>query len=284
MPTPNRRPARVPMPLTPLSGLYRRRLSAGLFALCLAGIVLGALSMSGRRQTSEELPDVRGSGNAHALQRARLLYQHLMPGQTPQFIVERNNDLAAMAAKAAIPASAATKPTPAHEEWVVECQDSSATDDFTVAYDAATGTLKRLSWAAPPRQNAENARNVLHVLTPESEGDATGLDLFNRGRAVDATRHLLHHLGIPEADGPWRVVSVHRRLPSPRSSTGKEWRVYLSSRRWQVKTCLDAVTAQILQITIDPAPEPRGSREPSSRPRSGEDAEDANAGNSASEP
>jgi hypothetical protein len=101
-------------------------------------------------------------------------------------------------------------------------------------------------------------------MAPAEEADeATGRDLLDPARAVAATRHLLHQLGIPEADGPWTVLSVHRGFPSP-GPAEKGWRVSLASRRWFVKATLLTDRAELLQISLLPAREQRARGRPSS--------------------
>jgi hypothetical protein len=138
---------------------------------------------------------------------------------------------------------------------VVANKDENATEAFTVVYDTTTGTLKRLSWAAPW---SDTERSAAQADTTDAGldtgGDTTGREVLNRVRAVSVTCRLLHQLGVPQADGPWTVVSVHRSGtwtgPGPESNTA--WLVSLSSRRWLVKTCLNGASTQPRQITLDP--------------------------------
>jgi hypothetical protein len=174
----------------------------------------------------------------------------LEPGEPPRLTLERR----------ALPATtAAAARIPAHDEWVVEGKDGDGDDAFTVAYDAPTGTLLRLFWFArgtaqshpqAPTSGARAQTEGAEVTEGADEASGRrGRDLLDPARAVAATCHVLHQLGIPQADGPWTVLAVYRGFPSP-GPAAKGWRVSLASRRWLVKATLNTNSAQLLQISL----------------------------------
>jgi hypothetical protein len=238
--------------------------------LCLVGFVLAAICLTQRWLTQPEGPDApapREASGALALKRAQVLCQRLEPTAAGA------GDSASLTLERVVPYGMGTKPIPPNEEWVIQRKGTVATSAFTVAYDADTGTFKHLIWTAPwyvaPGVMASRAEGR----EGEPAGEASGRDLLTPARAVAATIRTLHRLEVPEAEGPWKVLSAHRGFPTPNSPAYKEWRVALASPRWYVQAALDADSGEMLQIFVVPPrreePEPGDQRELSLHPGAG---------------
>jgi hypothetical protein len=128
------------------------------------------------------------------------------------------------------------------DDWIV--QDSE--DHFSVLFDARTGALRLLAWSAAPRSAP---------LDP-AEGHASGRPRLDTARAATATRHILRRLGIPNADGPWRVAP-----PLPGSASTVQ-RVYMQSSQWSVWSVIDPRSAELRDLQIMRAPESPGAPTP----------------------
>jgi hypothetical protein len=215
--------------------------------LCLVGIVLAAACFSLRRLFSTSAPEeaalssLSSPGGAEALQKARLLYQQLMPGETPSLILQRRRSNPADRA-AANAASQRTHRPPQegddrHDLWIVQSStDESATAaTFLATFDSRSGTLQYLNWAAasPPQRLSD-------------EESADGPERLDATRAVAQTHRVLRQLRVPGADGPWTVVSADRQWAAGHART--VWRVNLSSARWRVVSYLGSGSAELLAL------------------------------------
>jgi hypothetical protein len=228
--------------------------------VCLVGMMLGMVYLSDRLLTASGVQEAArlssSPGGAEALAKARHLCERLAPGESLPLVLLRQDapDPAASGA-----GEKAQRPPhdrhDGHGLWVVQSADASPTAAFLATFDGRTGTLQRLSWAAPA---AARRRPV-----EGAEGADAGRDLLDAARAVAETRRVLRRLGVPGAGGPWRVVSVQQRRDPSYARAG--WRVGLSSPRWSVWSFLDPASADLLVISFVPQTEQRR-RAPSSSP------------------
>jgi hypothetical protein len=170
-----------------------------------------------------------------------------MPGEIPPLTVERNivSPAGRNGANGGNRAKGTTGATwtgqeriQRRDDWIVQNREAT----FLVLYDARTGTLRHLSWSDP------GGAALPH---PIVEGPAGGPKRFDPARAAASTRHILHRLGIPEADGPWKVASS---LAGP---TGTFRRVYMESPRWCVWSMIDPDSAEVLSLVVSETAESR---------------------------
>jgi hypothetical protein len=193
-----------------------------IFIAILSVVIRGARSATNERETG-------GAVGADALQRARLLYQRLTPGDvTPAFRVVGVPDEGQDASS--------------QEQVMVSSAEEGTTARFLVTYDARTGRLRRLTWSPEPRRPA-----------PSGQEDERLHEITDRRDAVLLARRFLRLTGVDEGGTHWTETHVARvavtTTPAPTASV---WHLQLTSAHWSMWAVIDAKTAEPTQILLLP--------------------------------
>jgi hypothetical protein len=164
-----------------------------------------------------------GAMRADALQRARLLYQQLAPGEaTPLLRVTYN--------PAVSPHQQRTT------DVIVASVEAESTGRFVAIYTSGTGLLRRLTWAGltPPRGP---------VIADERE-------LLNHKRAVLVARRILRVAGVTAAGGPWTERCVQRVVTNTADGVRFVWTVQLIAPHWLFRVAVDSRTGAPTQLLL----------------------------------